>query len=68
MHEVVAGFKSAAVHEPRHGSKIKQATNEKYIQIVLLIKCIQHSVQIFYSINDHGQNALQSYRSFIFLR
>jgi hypothetical protein len=28
MREVVAGFKSAAVLEIRHGSKMKQATNE----------------------------------------
>ena len=29
MHEVVAGFKSAAVREMRHSSKMQQATNEK---------------------------------------
>jgi hypothetical protein len=29
MHEVVVGFKSAAVHEIRHNSKMQQATDEK---------------------------------------
>jgi len=29
MHEVVAGFKSAAVHEIRHCGKMKETTNEK---------------------------------------